>query len=185
MRALLPAVLVSVVHEEHVVGESRPKPSWSAGGSLPGLGFFVTVMFIMIPPDDYRSFRCAMLARMPSQQAWKVAASSFVSGSSDLLHAASADDAGHACEQARTRLFAAELGAGGHDGLFVVQDEMRHARGRGRDTIFGTELAGGWPSRRRWIPSAARRGQSGSARPSRPDIERHAAKLTRDQGANC
>lgn len=101
----------------------------------------------------------------------------------DLLHAARADDAGHAREQAGLAVFAAELGAGGHDGLFVVQDEMRHARGRGRDAIFGTELAGerdpaaadGFLLQRVAVKAEARVLLC-------PDIERHAAEADAGPG---
>ena len=48
----------------------------SAGGSVPGWVVFVTVIFMLLPPQI--SFRCSILRRIPSQHWWNVAFSSGV-----------------------------------------------------------------------------------------------------------
>ena len=59
----------------------------------------------------------------------------------DLLHAVCAEHAGDSGKQSGFAVFSAKLRAGRHNGLFVVQNDVRHARGSRRDAVFGAELA--------------------------------------------
>ena len=59
-----------------------------------------------------------------------------------LLHTVCPKDARNAREQSRLAIFAAELGAGRHNGLFIVQNDVRHPGRRRRDAVFGALLAG-------------------------------------------
>ncbi len=59
-----------------------------------------------------------------------------------LLHAVCPKDAQNAREQPRLAILTAKLGAGRHNGLFIVQHNVRHPRRRCRDAVFGALLAG-------------------------------------------
>ena len=58
-----------------------------------------------------------------------------------LLHAVGADDAGHTGKQAALAILAAQLHAGGHDGLLIVEHDVSHTRSGGGDAVLGTLLA--------------------------------------------
>ena len=108
---VVPAVLFRVVHEEHVVGENRAeaklvgrREACRGSGLFRDGDFHIRYLLGKMHETYQSSFRCSMFVRMPSQQAWNVAFSSPVSGSSTTCSdAVCADDAGHACEQAASR----------------------------------------------------------------------------------
>ena len=94
-----------------------------------------------------------------------------------LLDAVCPKDARNAREQPRLAILAAKLGAGRHDGLFVVQHNVRHPCRRCRNAVLGALFAG------KSDPSAAD-GRFLQRHPVkaeaficfRPRIQRHTAK---------
>lgn len=119
-----------------------------------------------------------MFARMPSQQAWNCAWLFCRERQlDDLLHAVRAEHTGNPGKQPGLAVFSAKLRAGRHNGLFVVQNDVRHARGGRRNAVFGAVFSG------ECDPSAADGFflQRLAVKPEPfvrlcPDVQRHAAE---------